>query len=422
VTIEGNFASGQPGGAGGNARGTNAASNGGDSGDGGNGYGGGLDVLNGAVGHLASVTIVGDGLAVGAGRGGGTGSDGGANGASGAPGADVGGNISAIAAGVSLRGSIIAGGHAGAGEENCGAFAGGSITSLGHNIEDHHQCFSAPETGDRLDTNPGLGPLQNNGGPSETMAPQPGSPAIHGGEVGCVDAAGQPLNDDQRGLPRPLVCDVGAFQGQAAAVTSPALIGSPVAGSQLTCSVAPPTGDPPLTSALVWLRDGTPIPGQTSPTYTVADSDVLHTLACRVSASNPWGSATANSATVTAFHPRLTGLTISPRKVHNGRKATISFILNDASGVTFSLRRLQPGTKVGKRCVARAGKHKHGKKCTRSRPVRHGPAAVNGGEGTVHVTWKPHGLKPGRYRLSATPFAGTGESITFTVPKRRHRK
>jgi hypothetical protein len=422
VTIEGNFALGQPGGAGGNARGTTAASNGGDSGEGGNGYGGGLDLLNGAVGHLASVTVIGNGLAVGAGRVGGSGSDGGTSGALGSPGADLGGNVSAITASVSLRDSIIAGGHAGSGEENCGKALGGSITSLGHNIEDHHQCFSAPDTGDRLDTGPKLGPLQNNGGPTATMAPQPGSPAIHGGEVGCVDAAGQPLNDDQRGFPRPLVCDVGAYQGQAASVAKPGLSGSPIPASRLTCVAAPPTGDPPLTSGVAWLRDGVAIAGQTSSTYTVAGGDVLHTLACRVTASNPWGSDSANSATVTAFHPRLTGLHIAPHRVRAGRKVRISFILNDASRVTFSLRRLVPGTKVGKRCVARAGKHKHGKKCTRSRPVHHAPAAVDGAAGSGHVTWTPHGLKPGRYRLTATPTGGTGESVTFTVARRHRRK
>jgi hypothetical protein len=422
VTIEGNAASGEAGGPGGNARGTTAASAGGDGGSGGSGAGGALELVNGAAGHLASDTIVGNVLLARAGASGGHGSDGGPNGGLHPPGSALGGNLAVINAGLSVRDSIVAQGHADAGFENCGKFGGGSITSLGHNIEDHHQCFSAPGTGDRLDTDPGLGPLQNNGGPTDTMAPQPGSPAIHGGEVGCVDAAGQPLNDDQRGLPRPLVCDIGAYQGQAASVAKPGLSGSPIPGSRLTCVAAPPTGDPPLTSGVAWLRDGVAIAGQTSSAYTVAGGDVLHTLACRVTASNPWGSAAANSATVTAFRPRLTGLHLSPRKVRDGRKETISFILNDPARVTFTLRRLAPGTKVGKRCVARRGKHAHGRKCTRAVKARGAPRAVNGGEGSGHVTWKPRGLKPGRYRLIATPAGGTGESITFTVAKRRRRQ
>lgn len=423
VTINGNFAVGVSGGAGGNARGTTAASDGGHGGTGGSGFGGALGLVNGAAGHLASDTIDGNGLAVAAGVGGGSGSHGGTGGASGSPGSGFGGNLSVVNAGVSLLDTIVADGQAGVGEENCSKIAGGSISSDGHNLEDHHQCFTS-EIGDRLDTPAGLGPLQNNGGPTDTMAPQPGSAAIHGGEVGCVDAAGQPLNDDQRGLPRPLVCDIGAFQGQAATIAKPTLSGSPIPGSKLTCAAASPTGDPPLTSAVAWLRDGAAIAGQTAGTYTVARSDVLHTLACRVSASNPWGSATATSMALTAFHPRLTGLRVVPRKVHNGRKARISFILNGTSQVTFRLHRLEPGAKVGKRCVARRGKHKHGKKCTRSVGLHRAPAAVNGAEGNGRTTWTPHGLKPGTYQLSATPADGTGTSVKFTVakpPRKRHK-
>jgi hypothetical protein len=254
------------------------------------------------------------------------------------------------------------------------------------------------------------------------MAPQPGSAAIHGGEVGCVDAAGQPLNDDQRGLPRPLVCDIGAFQGQAAAIGTPALIGSPIPGTTLTCATGTPTGDPPVSSSLVWLRDGVAVAGQTSPAYTVAGSDILHTLACRVTASNPWGSVAETSATVTVFRPRITVLHVVPRKVHNGRKTTVSFILNDPARVTFTLRRLRPGIKVGRRCVAPKGKHKHGRKCARASKARGAPHALDGVAGGGQVTWKPHGLKPGRYELTATPAGGTGETVKFTVPKPRRRK
>ena len=89
-----------------------------------------------------------------------------------------------------------------------------------------------------------------------------------------------------------------------------------------------------------------------------------------------WGSAATTSAGVTAFEPRLTGLKLSPRKVRNGHKETISFSLNAPSQVTFSLRRLEPGAKLGKRCVARKGKHKHGKKCTRTLRARGGDVVL----------------------------------------------
>ena len=62
-------------------------------------------------------------------------------------------------------------------------------------------------TGDPL-----LGPLQDNGGPTPTMALRAGSPAIDAGKDSLCPTT------DQRGTPRPLGphCDIGAFELQAA--------------------------------------------------------------------------------------------------------------------------------------------------------------------------------------------------------------
>jgi hypothetical protein len=59
-------------------------------------------------------------------------------------------------------------------------------------------------------TNPMLGALQNNGGPTLTMAPQPGSPAIDAvGSTACPPPA-----VDQRGVTRPQgkSCDIGSVE------------------------------------------------------------------------------------------------------------------------------------------------------------------------------------------------------------------
>jgi hypothetical protein len=63
-------------------------------------------------------------------------------------------------------------------------------------------------------SNPGLGPLASNGGPTPTVALLPGSPAIAGGSTAYVS----PGETDQRGLPRVVngTVDIGAFE-----VTSP---------------------------------------------------------------------------------------------------------------------------------------------------------------------------------------------------------
>ena len=67
---------------------------------------------------------------------------------------------------------------------------------------------------------PMLGPLQNNGGPTQTQALLPGSPAVDAGDPsGCRDNHGHLLKTDQRGMPRPdkedkTGCDMGAYEHQ----------------------------------------------------------------------------------------------------------------------------------------------------------------------------------------------------------------
>jgi len=60
-----------------------------------------------------------------------------------------------------------------------------------------------------------LGPLQDNGGPTETQALLPGSVAIDQiPAADCLDADGEPLTTDQRGVERPQgdTCDVGSVE------------------------------------------------------------------------------------------------------------------------------------------------------------------------------------------------------------------
>ncbi len=88
---------------------------------------------------------------------------------------------------------------------DCSSF---SITSLGYNLSSDNTCnFVGP--GDLVNTNPLLGPLQNNGGPTLTYALLPGSPAIDAGSPDCPPPA-----TDQRGITRPQGprCDIGAYE------------------------------------------------------------------------------------------------------------------------------------------------------------------------------------------------------------------
>ena len=97
---------------------------------------------------------------------------------------------------------------------------GGPVISLGHNIVGPDLPFGTQDCllthpTDRLDTDPLIGPLADNGGPTLTHALLPGSPALDAVPISaCVDHEGDPLTADQRGVARPQgrECDIGAFE------------------------------------------------------------------------------------------------------------------------------------------------------------------------------------------------------------------
>ncbi|MFI5365338.1 MAG: choice-of-anchor Q domain-containing protein [Candidatus Binatia bacterium] len=103
---------------------------------------------------------------------------------------------------------------------------GGTLASEGYNLiqyaTDSTNCIlTGDSTGNLLGVDPHLGPLQDNGGPTQTMALLPGSPAIDAGDPnGCTDADGNILATDQRGAPRAVAgdsrCDMGAYEARAA--------------------------------------------------------------------------------------------------------------------------------------------------------------------------------------------------------------
>jgi predicted outer membrane repeat protein len=115
---------------------------------------------------------------------------------------------------VSMRNTIIANNEG----ANCGIGGGGSLTSLGYNLESADSC-GLNATGDITSTNPLLGPLQNNGGttvglgePTLTHALLANSPAVDAGDP----AFAPPPAYDQRGIGFPRVLygrvDIGAYE------------------------------------------------------------------------------------------------------------------------------------------------------------------------------------------------------------------
>jgi len=132
------------------------------------------------------------------------------------------GRVSMTIVNTLLTGNL-AGAEEGSREANCGCTGSQSgcvdgmnrkIETLGYNLSDDTSC-NLDEMGDLDDIeDPGIGPLEDNGGPTLTHALLDGSPAIDAGDNDECP------NNDQRGSIRPAdgnedgtpVCDIGAFE------------------------------------------------------------------------------------------------------------------------------------------------------------------------------------------------------------------
>jgi hypothetical protein len=99
----------------------------------------------------------------------------------------------------------------------------GSVRSQGYNLVGNGSGSSGFGHNDHVGTasnpiDPLLGPLEDNGGPTLTMAPMPGSPVLNAGDPAQLGVA------DQRGVVRSGGVNVGAYQASASAfvLTAPA--------------------------------------------------------------------------------------------------------------------------------------------------------------------------------------------------------
>lgn len=108
---------------------------------------------------------------------------------------------------------------------NCAA----TVTDDGHNLVFGDS--SCPGTS----ADPRLGPLQDNGGPTQTMALGPGSAAI-----GLVPAKDCSVDTDQRGVTRPqgARCDAGAYELAPPSLTAPAASAG-LTDATITASIIP---------------------------------------------------------------------------------------------------------------------------------------------------------------------------------------
>ena len=406
----------------------------GTGGDGGHGTGG-AGANGGARGGvyvgtatLVHVTITANGVGEGGQPGSafaglpGTGGIGGTPGTAslGAPGqpGTIGGLNSGMA--TTLQNSIVAG--------NSAPSCSGAITDGGHDI-------TFPDAAcPGVIVDPQLGPLADNGGPTETQALEPGSPALDAvppAGAGCAAT-------DQRGVGRPqgAGCDIGAYEsappgvftGSATgiAATVAMLDGRLNTNAQRTSyhfdygtttsygsSTAPQQAVPSLTSATV--------------------SDTLSGLApattyhYRLVASNADGTshgadqtftttAGAGGAGAGSGAPRFLSASVRPPvfAVRRGRRArphrrhqpqigtTFRYSLSEPARVAFTIERMLPGRRVAQACQPRSQRNRKGRACTRLGPA--GQFAVNAvaGPNATKFTGRigRSTLAPGRYRVT----------------------
>jgi hypothetical protein len=139
--------------------------------------------------------------------------------------ANQGGGIYATSA-VQLGNTILKAGATGANLFN----NGGSVTSHGYNLSSDNGGGFLTGPGDQINTDPLLGPLQNNGGPTFTHELLTGSPAVNTGDPNFTP----PPEFDQRGPGYPRVfngrIDIGSFEIQSGGTPSPTPTPTPSPG------------------------------------------------------------------------------------------------------------------------------------------------------------------------------------------------
>jgi hypothetical protein len=120
-----------------------------------------------------------------------------------------GANLHSGAAGTTMTvsKSIVADG--GGGGTNCSGTT--AVVDGGYNIDTGSSCGFSATNHSKNNTNPGLGPLASNGGPTQTMALASNSPAVNAVPVSVAGCSG---STDQRGVSRPqgTACDIGAYE------------------------------------------------------------------------------------------------------------------------------------------------------------------------------------------------------------------
>jgi hypothetical protein len=189
---------------------------------------------------------------------------------------------------VTVRNAIVV---AGTGHEPC---TGATVDAeAGHNLFDQADadCPLDTDAGDLVGNDPQLGPLADNGGPTETMAPEADSPVLDAG-ADCPAL-------DQRGEPRDGACDLGAVQASAPPATTTT---STTTTTTSTTTTTTTTTVPPSTtsSSTTTTTTTTTVPPSTTSSSTTTTTRRRSSGSSTTSTSSTSTSSTTTSSTTTS--------------------------------------------------------------------------------------------------------------------------
>jgi hypothetical protein len=313
----------------------------------------------------------------------------------------------------------------------------------------HANTGSSPIVGTPLTADPLLGPLQDNGGPTETLAPAAGSPAIDAG-------SGFGETTDQRGDPRPVDfpgianvaggdgADIGAFEVQQTCATE----ANPSEACHALSVVLAGTGSGSVSGAA-----GISCPGTCTGSFGASQTLVLTATPRSGSTFAGWSGACSGrsacdvamsadraiAATFTKTAPSISDLKQSASVWREGSKlaqisrtgkkppvgTTFSFSLSERASIKLTFTRSATGRRVRGMCVAQTRSNKHQSKCPLT--VAAGSLTLSAGQGADKISFdgllahvKRLGL--GEYKLTITAVdsaarRATSRPLHFTIVK-----
>ncbi len=298
---------------------------------------------------------------------------------------------------------------------------GGTITSQGNNLSSDLSVVLGG-AGDVNNTDPVLGPLQNNGGSNSTRAIGPGSPALDAGTNTGAPAL------DQRGGLRPIdgdlnlsvITDIGAFEFDPAGPT-------PTPGASPTSSPSPTISPSPTASASATRSPTSSPTPSVSSTATASPTPSASPTATATLTPTPFDDASVASHTVPAQIPTDHPVPVTFTMQNTGNTTwsaadgfTLSFVTDDCALSLDPEISLPPGASIlpGQSAVFTAtliGPSSAPQTCQLDFQMSHGAPFGAMGQATVNAVTAANNSSFVGNSIPAVMYVGQGLNVDITV-------